>query len=174
MSHLTTRRWLLASGLAAPIWALAPRARAAGLAEPTEKPILKISGMIEVHNKDDAAVFDRPMLESLGLTSFTTLTPWYDKPVTFEGVRMTDLMRLVGAHGERATAVALNDYSTELPVDDFERYGVIMALKRDGAYMPVRDKGPLFIVYPYDAMPELKQQKFYARSAWQVARLIIK
>ena len=45
---------------------------------------------------------------------------------------------------------------------------VLLALKRNGAYMPVRDKGPLFIVYPYDSSPELKHQKYYSRSAWPV------
>jgi hypothetical protein len=70
--------------------------------------------------------------------------------------------------------MALNDYTTEIPVDDFTKYNVILALKRDGEYMPVRDKGPLFIVYPYDSDPELRSQKYYSRSAWQVARLIVK
>ena len=50
----------------------------------------------------------------------------------------------------------------------------MLALKRNGAYMPVRDKGPLFIVYPYDSSPELKHQKYYSRSAWQVAKMIVK
>ena len=40
--------------------------------------------------------------------------------------------------------------------------------------MPVRDKGPLFVVYPYDSDPELRSQKFYSRSAWQVKSLIVK
>jgi len=47
-------------------------------------------------------------------------------------------------------------------------------MKRDGVDMPVSDKGPLFIVYPYDSEPELKSQLFYSRSAWQVAELIVK
>jgi hypothetical protein len=174
MKQIPTRRWLLAAGLVAASSAAARRPLAAGLGEPTTKPILTITGNIDVRNKGDSAVFDRPMLEALGITSFTTSTPWYDRPVNFEGVRMTDLLRTVGAHGDNVMAIALNDYSTTIPISDFAQYGVIMALKRDGAYMPVRDKGPLFIVYPYDTLAELKQQKFYARSAWQVAQLIIK
>ena len=71
-------------------------------------------------------------------------------------------------------ARALNDYSTDIPVEDFRKYEVLLALKRDGAYMPVKDKGPLFIVYPYDSDPELKHQRFYSRSAWQVARMVLK
>jgi len=87
---------------------------------------------------------------------------------------MQRLMQAVGASGESVTAVALNDYTTELPIADFERYGVLLAMKRDGNDMSVRDKGPLFIVYPYDSKPELKAQQFYARSAWQVAKLVVK
>ena len=40
--------------------------------------------------------------------------------------------------------------------------------------MSVREKGPLFVVYDYDSDPELKQQKYYGRSAWQVAQFVIK
>ena len=47
-------------------------------------------------------------------------------------------------------------------------------MKRNGEYMPIRDKGPLFIIYPYDGNPELKNQKYYSRSVWQVARIDVK
>jgi hypothetical protein len=153
---------------------LTRQARAAKLGQPEGKVILTISGQIAETNRDGAAVFDRPMLEALGMESFSTTTPWYDGPVKFEGVRMSRLLDTVGATGTSVTAMALNDYSSEIPIEDFRKYPVILALKRDGDYMPVKDKGPLFIVYPYDSNPELKHQRFYSRSAWQVARLIVK
>ncbi len=71
------------------------------------------------------------------------------------------------------TAVALNDYVSSLPMEDFKKFNVILAMKRDGNYMPVRDKGPLFIIYPYDSDPQLQSQTYYTRSAWQVAKLIV-
>ena len=92
----------------------------------------------------------------------------------YEGVRVSKLLDLVGATGTTVTALALNDYKTDIPLDDFRKYPALMATKRDGAYMPVKDKGPLFIVYPYDSDPELKHQRFYSRSAWQVARMVLK
>ncbi|WP_202397151.1 molybdopterin-dependent oxidoreductase [Teichococcus coralli] len=153
---------------------LAARATAAAeLAAPVEKPILTISGKISAHNKGDSAQFDRGMLEALGMVGFETSTPWYPKPVRFDGIRMDRLMETVGASGDRVLAYALNDYSTELPVEDFSKYGVLLALKRNGEYMPVRDKGPLFIIYPFDSDPELRHQRFYSRSAWQLARLVV-
>lgn len=153
---------------------------AAGLADagslppPAGTPILTISGKINVTNGPGVAKFDRAMLESLGMVSFVTSTPWYSEPVKFEGVPLAKLMDAVGARGDRLMAVALNDYSAEVPIEDIRKYNVILALKRNGKYMPVRDKGPLFIVYPFDSNSELKAQKYYSRCVWQVARLDVK
>lgn len=149
-------------------------ALASGLPTPKEKLILTISGRIDQRNDGDVARFDRPMLEALGVQSFITKTPWYKGPTRFEGVPMRTLLHAVGASGDWIAAVALNDYMTEIPVVDFERYDVLLALKRDGAYMPVRDKGPLFIVYSFDSSAELQAQKFYSRSAWQLAEIIVR
>jgi hypothetical protein len=149
-------------------------AHAASLESPKERPILTIAGKIGVTNKDQTAQFDRAMLESLGLVTIETTTPWYEGKVKFEGISLDKLMKLVEAKGERVSVIALNDYATEIPMADFGKYNVILALKRDGEYMPVRDKGPLFIVYPYDSNPELKSQTYFARSAWQVARIEVK
>jgi hypothetical protein len=148
-------------------------AEAGSLAAPVDKPILTVSGKITETNKDNTAQFDRAMLESLGTVTVETTTPWYNGSVKFEGVSLDKLMHLVGARGSKVRAVALNDYAATVPMEDIAKYKVILALKRDGQYMSVRDKGPLFIIYPYDSQPELRSQVFYARSVWQVKRLEI-
>jgi hypothetical protein len=149
-------------------------AYAASLAMPTERPILTISGKISVTNKDNTAQFDRQMLESMGLVTVETTTPWHEGKVAFEGVPLDKLMKQVGASGQRVVVVALNDYTTEIPIDDFAKFNVILAIKRNGEYMSVRDKGPLFVIYPYDSNPDLKSQTYYARSAWQVAKIDVR
>jgi hypothetical protein len=161
----TRRTFALSLGIAAIVGA-------AGIAPAdTAKPILTISGKV---GATSGATFDREALEKLGLVSFETTTPWHTGKVKFEGIPLKVLMKHVAASGNTVQALALNDYATEIPMEDFEKYNVILALKRDGEYMPVRDKGPLFVVYPYDSDPELKSQKFYSRSAWQVKSLIVK
>ncbi len=139
-----------------------------------EKPLLIVSGKIAVTNRDGTAQFDRALLESIGMVSFVTNTPWYKGPVRFEGVPLAKLMQAVGAKGERLAVVALNDYSAEVPMEDVTKYNVILALKRNGEYMPVRDKGPLFVIYPFDSDPDLRNQKYYSRSVWQVARIEVR
>jgi hypothetical protein len=158
------------------IWGMiAAMAVSAGtLPSPSEQPILTISGKIDTTNKGDTAQFDRTMLEALGTVSIETTTPWYEGRQRFEGVSLAKLMSYIGAKGEHVVAIALNDYVTEIPLSDFVEHGPILAMKRNGEYMPVRDKGPLFIVYPFDSKIELKKQLYYGRCAWQVARLVVK
>ncbi len=167
------RRRSLALLLAGHAGSRASAAATPRLQLPGGDPILTVSGNVGLTNGDGTADFDRDMLEGLGTSSFTTATPWHEGAVTFEGVLMTKLMRAVGARGETVTALALNDYATEIPMSDFERFGVLLALKRDGSYMPVRDKGPLFIIYPFDANPDLKARRYYSRCAWQLRRLVV-
>ena len=173
MTVQATRRTVVACGLGLMGSALARPAKGGTLSSPAEKTILTITGAITNTNEGNAAVFDRSMLEALGLDGFETTTPWYDRLVRFEGIRMRRLMQAVGAFGTDVVAFALNNYVIEIPMCDFDRYGALLAMKRDGVDMPVRDKGPLFIVYPYDSEPELKSHKFYSRSAWQVAKLVV-
>ena len=142
--------------------------------QPAGKVVLTMSGKIANTNKDGTAQFDVAMLEKLGMQSFSTATPWYDGKVKFEGVPMAKLMEHVGATGSTITVKALNDYATEIPMEDFKKYPVILAIKRNDSYMPVRDKGPLFVMYPFDKNPELRSKQFYGRAVWQVARLEVK
>ncbi|MEP7453684.1 molybdopterin-dependent oxidoreductase [Phyllobacterium sp. SB3] len=148
-------------------------AGAGSLPKPTGKPILVVSGNITNKNNESSAEFDRAMLEGIGLQTIETTTPWYESRMRFEGVPFDKLMELLGATGTKVTAVALNDYVTTIPMEDFKKFKVVLAMKRNGNYMPVRDKGPLFIVYPYDSDPQLQTQTYYTRSAWQVAKLIV-
>ena len=149
-------------------------AGAGTLPAPVDKPILTVSGSITNTNADGTAQFDRAMLESLGVETIETTTPWYDGPVKFEGVRLDKLMQHVGATGEQVLAVALNDYTSEIPVADFAAHSPILAIKLNGEYMPVSDKGPLFIVYPFDSDEALQNQTYYGRSVWQVSELVVK
>ena len=147
---------------------------AASLPQPAGAPILVVSGAIANTNGDEVARFDREMLETIGTVELTTQTPWYDDEVTFEGVPMSKLMEVVGAEGTEVLVTALDDYRSVIPMSDFDLYRVVLAMRRNGELMPVRDKGPLFVVYPYDSDPELQSERYYMRSVWQVNKLIVR
>jgi hypothetical protein len=137
------------------------------------KVILSISGKVAETNAPGAAQFDLAMLEKLPQQTFTTMTPWDKQPVRFTGPLLRDVLAAVKASGTTLKAAALNDYMTSIPVDDANRFDVILAHKMNGANIPVRTKGPLFIVYPYDSKAELRSSVYYERSAWQLKSLVL-
>jgi hypothetical protein len=168
---MSVKHVLLKCAIAAAFLILPAISQADSLRMPEGDVILTISG--KVQNGTDVE-FDRAMLEEMGGDEIDTTTPWYDGMSRFEGVRLDKLLKAVGATGTKVEAIAINDYSSEIPVDDFAEHGVILAYKRNGEYMRIRDKGPLFIIYPFDNDADLKSQKFYARSVWQVKKLVVK
>lgn len=149
-----------------------------GLSLALDKPIgpavLRISGVVTQPNMQQQAVFDMAMLQALPQHSFTTQTPWYAEPVKFTGPLLRDVLAAAGAKGEGITAIALNDYRTEIPFSDALKYDLIVATLMNDQPMPVREKGPLFLVYPFDSKAELQAATFYNRSAWKLRALQIK
>jgi hypothetical protein len=99
---------------------------------------------------------------------------WYSRPRQFTGPLLRDVLRAAGAHGTQLRARALNDYRVDIPFDDAQRFDLILARLLDGAPMPVRDRGPLFAVYPFDAQPELRNAVYYSRSAWQLRSIEVR
>lgn len=144
------------------------------LAEPSGRVILEISGKIANTNAPNRARFDLKSLEALGITKITTSTPWTEGKKVFEGIRLRDLLQAVGADGATITPVALNDYKLDIPREDFDKYPVILAYRMDGEELRVRDKGPLWIVYPRDEFPELDNRLIRSRWVWQVKELMVR
>ena len=68
------------------------------------------------------------MLERIGTSVVTTITPWTDGEVTFGGVLARDLMNAVEAAGSQVHAIALNDYTVDIPLSDLVGGEVLLAL----------------------------------------------
>ena len=147
---------------------------ACNLPQPTGEIMLSINGMINECNDGMEVHLDRAMIDAMPHKEIKTENPWDHGPSTYEGVLLRDLMKYVKADGQTATFTALNDYRSDLPVADMDKYDVILAFKRDGVDLPVRDKGPFFVVFPFTDVPELATEARYAQSVWQVNRITIK
>lgn len=161
---MPTRRHVTALLCAAetPAWALQ---------RPTAAVVLTIGGRVGEPNAGALAVFDMTMLERLPQHSFVTRTPWFTQPRKFSGPLLRDVLATAGCDGTTLRATALNDYEVELPFDDARQHDVLLARLLDDQPMSVRDMGPLFIIYPFDRDPALRNTIYYSRCAWQLTRL---
>lgn len=138
------------------------------LPQPTGRVVLTVQGDIARGNAPGAARFDLAMIAALPRTGFSTSTVWTEGVAHYEGVLLADLLAFLGAEGAELTASAIDGYSVAIPVDSLRPDGPILAFQRDGVPMPVRDRGPLWIIYPYDDNPAYRNDTTYARSIWQL------
>jgi hypothetical protein len=141
---------------------------------PQGKVYLSISGSITLKNAGERADFDMAMLAALPQHSFTTQTPWYKEPKKFTGPLLRDVLAAAGAQGKTLKAVALNNFKVEVPAEDAQQFPVIVARLMDDKPMAIRDKGPLFIIYPFDTDSALQSTRYYSRSAWQLRAIEVK
>ncbi len=61
----------------------------------------------------------------------------------------------------------------KIPATDWVDGGPIIAYLQNGNPMSVRDKGPLWVIYPYDDNPDYQSEVTYSRSIWQLDRITV-
>jgi len=133
--------------------------------------VLTVSGDIALTNIDGTAQFDLAGLQALGTTEVVTSTVWTEGVNTFQGISLHDLLETLGAQGTILKSFAINDYTIEVPVSDAVEGGPILAYKMNGREMSVRDKGPIWLIYPYDSSSDYRTDVVYLRSIWQLTHI---
>ncbi|MCY0096849.1 molybdopterin-dependent oxidoreductase [Hoeflea ulvae] len=167
-SHAMNRLTALSIGAALAAFTAITNAGSTEMKSPGGEPVLTVSGDIGTGNADGTAAFDMEMLKALPATTFSTSTIWTEGVRQFTGVQLSDLIEAVDADGSTLKATAINDYAVEIPFTDAVDGGPIIAYEIDGKEMSVREKGPLWIVYPYDANGKYRSETVYSRSIWQL------
>lgn len=140
------------------------------IAAATGPVVLTVTG---VPGTDEATgvEFDVEALRALGEVTIETSTPWTEGVQTFTGVPLNRLTKALGITKGMLKAAAINDYAIEIPVSDAVEGGPIIAYLQNGAPMSVREKGPLWVVYPYDQNQAYQSEISYSRSIWQLVRI---
>lgn len=144
------------------------------LPEPHGQVLLTISGNIEEMNAGDQTEFDRNMLEELGLVDLTTRTPWTEGETNFRGIPMVRLLDLVGPRGVTIRASAANDYIADIPLSTLVDSDAFLAMSMNGKDLTLRDKGPLWIIFPWSDRPDLDRPEIHNYAVWQLLSLRVR
>jgi hypothetical protein len=106
--------------------------------------------------------------------SIVTSTNWTNKE-TFSGFSGEDLMEKIKAQGDSLEFHCLDEYVYAVPISDIKKYHLIFAYERNGKRMPVRELGPLALIYPRSEYPEeLSGSDTDAKFIWQIKKIIVK
>ena len=107
---------------------------------------------------ENARQFDFKTLKELGFKKLTVGYEDWPKKFEFEGPLLRDVLAAAGANGETIVVKAIDGYAPEIPLNELETYPVILALKVDGKFLGLGDRGPAWVIYPRDDFPELSDQ----------------
>ena len=111
----------------------------------------------------------REQLLQLPQTEITTALPWSEGESVYGGVTLQVVLEAFElSMPPLVTFVALNDYKVAIPKEDFYNHQPIIAIKLNGQFMPVREKGPYWLIYPLSSKPEINNTDFHARMIWQI------
>jgi len=145
-----------------------PTSMVLALDQPEGTILLTVIGKITTTNTEGAAQFDAAMLQALRQQKVKAATPWTEGVTEFSGPLLRDVLQMAGANGDSLLMTAINEYQVKVPVSDAENFNCILAMSADGEILTVRTKGPLWLIYPWDTLDNLRTETYYSRSIWQL------
>jgi hypothetical protein len=150
---------------------LSTQAQAVTLPEVTGPVILTVTGLDPAEYPDGVIKLDVGRLAAIGRDEIVTSTIWTDGPHRFSGVMLRDLVDYLAIEAGTLRLHALNDYAVEFPTEEATDDAPILAYEMDGLAMSVREKGPIWVLYPFDDGPEYRTDTTFSRSIWQLDRI---
>ncbi|WP_273004526.1 hypothetical protein [uncultured Marinobacter sp.] len=131
---------------------------------------LQAAPKLTLISADRQQVLDRDQLEALPQTTIVTTSPYFEGTATFTGPTLARVLDALGVSGRsQATFLALNDYRVSGSLDELLSLDAIVATRKDGQAMSVRDRGPFWIMLPLSERPELDDPLYHRFMVWQLS-----
>ena len=133
--------------------------------------ILTVNGLDPAAHPGGSVELDVGRMDALGTIEIATSSIWTEGVHTYRGVPLWTLIDLLGIADRNLRLHALNDYSADFPAGEASEEAPILAFEMDGAPMSVREKGPIWVIYPYDHDADYRTDTIFSRSIWQLDRI---
>jgi hypothetical protein len=107
-------------------------------------------------------------LKQFPVSTIISNTPWTSEGTVFTGVKLSDLAKIQSLRGNMFKVTALNNYWSTISQDDIEKYEPILAYAVNGKMMSVREKGPLWVIFPLSDFNQEQDERLHSQMVWQV------
>ena len=95
---------------------------------------------------DKAFVFDRAMLERLGVREVRAVADWTG-PKTASGPLLVDVLKAAGCRGRVLDMLSLDGFRFRLSKEEVEAREWVVATRAGGRPLGIGDRGPLWLVF---------------------------
>ncbi|KQA99694.1 oxidoreductase [Vibrio metoecus] len=132
-----------------------------------EEPILTLA-----HQDQTVSATYQELLARSDLT-IVTETPWTQGSTEFKGISAQAILAWMGVKQADLKVIALNKYWAVIPYSDIEKYNPVFAIQKNGKPMAIRDRGPVWSIYPLSSSGELNNEVLHSRMVWQISHIEI-
>ncbi|EKF9834364.1 oxidoreductase [Vibrio cholerae] len=132
-----------------------------------EEPILTLT-----HQDQTVSATYQELLARSDLT-IVTETPWTQGNTEFKGISAQAILAWIGVKQADLKVIALNKYWAVIPYSDIEKYNPVFAIQKNGKPMAIRDRGPVWSIYPLSSSGELNNEVLHSRMVWQISHIEI-
>ncbi|MBP0601565.1 hypothetical protein J8I01_03395 [Aeromonas sanarellii] len=115
---------------------------------------------------------DEAALAALPQVEFETATPWTVGVHRYRGPTLVSVLATQGAAGASVLdVVALNGYRQRVDLSLFTKVPLTLVRHQDGKPLTRRNKGPLWLLIPLSAHPEMDVSAIHNNMVWQTIRI---
>jgi hypothetical protein len=128
--------------------------------------------VLRVQSPQGMKTWTLAQLEALGLYRVSTATFWPDDDGHYQGPLLAQVLDASGLKDATALRIkALDGFSQVMPREDWTRWPVVLATRRDDAGLSTRHKGPVRVIYPRDMDAQLADPLYRLRWVWLVSQI---
>lgn len=136
------------------------------------EPYLVITNDMASPSKKHIITMDRSTLESLQIISFETSTIWTEEVITFSGPALREVLSIAGVTSSQIRLKAANNYQVEIPTEILVADAPIIATRINDQHYGLREKGPFWLVFPYDRDKRYRTETVMSYSIWQLTEIV--
>lgn len=133
--------------------------------------VLTVYGNININEHNYSHLdFTLSELQTLTQANITTAHPWSTEPRHYHGVDMNTLLDSLFNQQKILSLQleALNDFSIAVNWEQISSYSPILAWQENKRVISRRNKGPLWLILPFDQVPKVQQADFLHFMVWQL------
>lgn len=132
---------------------------------------------IVVEGQGPVALFSQSDLDSLTQQSIETTSPYFEGQIRFSGPQLEAVLQHASVSNVNdsrpITLRALNNYSVKTTTETLIENGAIIATRKSGSRLSLRDRGPFWIILPLSDRPELDNENYHRLLVWQLSHIEI-
>lgn len=127
---------------------------------------------ITINDHARITVTDEDLLD-LPQVTIETSTPWDEEVITFSGPTLKALLTRYNITEGELNLYASNRYQIQIPWDYIEDTSPIIANRMNGSPFSRRQRGPLWLIFPFDSDDRYRSYEVSAMSIWQLISMEI-